>query len=68
MVSYQTWTAIAYEAAKAQGATLEGPQTASTNRELLSVIAEIWTDRKDELSTATRTEAREIADQEISVV
>jgi hypothetical protein len=67
MVSYQTWTAIAYQEAVRKGAEVEGEGTARTNRELLAVIAEIWRDRKADLSTATRTEAREIADQEISV-
>jgi len=67
MVSYQTWTAIAYQEAVRKGAELEGEGTARSNRELLSIIAEVWQDRKDELSTMTRTEAREVADNEISV-
>lgn len=67
MVTYQKWTSIAYDVAKAKGANLEGTGTQSTNQSLVSLIAEVWNDRKDELSTATVSEAQAIAQQEISV-
>lgn len=67
MVSYQRWTSVCYEVARQKGATLEGPGTQDENRALVSVIAEIWNERKDELSTATVSEARNIARQEVEV-
>jgi len=58
---------VAYEVARQKGANLEGPGTAETNRDLVSVIGSIWTDRKDELKTATVAEARDVARQELTV-
>jgi hypothetical protein len=68
MVSYQKWTAIGYEVARSKGANLEGTGTQSANQELVSVLADIWNDRKSDLSTATVAEARNIARSEISIV
>lgn len=67
MVTYQKWTSICYEVARQKGASLEGPGTQSENQSLVSVIAEIWNDRKDDLDTATVSEARTIARQEVHV-
>jgi len=67
MVSYQRWTSIAYDVAKAKGAQLEGSGTQQTNQNLVSVIAEVWNERKSEISTATVAEAKSIARNEISV-
>lgn len=63
MVSYQTWTAVAFEVAKEQGFQT----TQENNANLISLAAEIWNDRKTELSEATRPEARAVAEREISV-
>lgn len=67
MVSYQRFTSICYEVARQKGASLEGEGTQQENRDLVSVIADIWNDRKDELAAATIAEARKIARQEIEV-
>lgn len=64
MVSYQRWTSLAFETAKAQG---YDTSTAEKNAEAVSEFADVWNRRKAELSTATVSEAREIAEQEISV-
>lgn len=63
MVSYQRWTSIAFDVAKSKGLST-GQES---NRDMISVSAEIWRDRKDELSTATIAEAEKIARQEISI-
>lgn len=67
MVSYQRWTAVAYEVAKSKGANLEGTGTQSNNQSLIKVVSQVWNDRKDELSHATVAEARDIARQEVNV-
>jgi hypothetical protein len=67
MVSYQTWTSIGHDVAKSKGAVLTGSGTQRTNQELISVLADVWQDRKEELSTATRSEARAIAEEEVNV-
>lgn len=67
MVSYQRWTSICYEVAREKGAQLSGEGTQQENQNLVSVIAEIWNDRKETLNTATVTEAKELAQREISV-
>lgn len=63
MVSYQRWTAIAFEEARSQG--MESSQ--ENSQALVSVVADIWNDRKDDLQTATVSEARSIASTEIEV-
>lgn len=63
MVSYQKWTALAFEAARSKG--MQSSQ--ENSQDLVSVLAEVWRDRKDELSTATVAEARDIAESEIHV-
>lgn len=67
MVSYQRWTSICYEVARQKGAQLEGPGTQGENQALVSLIAEIWNERKPEISTATVAEARRIAEAEVVV-
>lgn len=63
MVSYQTWTSIAFEVAQSRGMV----SNQENNRDLISVVAEVWRDRKPELSTATRSQAENIAKEEIHV-
>lgn len=63
MVTYQRWTQIAFDVAESKGF-----QTGQeSNRELISVVADIWRDRKDDLSAARVSEARDIAEDEIRV-
>lgn len=67
MVSYQKWTSICFEVARQKGASLQGPGTQEQNQMLVSVVASIWNQRKEDLQTATVAEARSIAQSEISV-
>lgn len=67
MVSYQRWTSICYEVARQKGASLEGSGTQDENQALISLIAEVWNDRKDEISSSTVAESRRIAQAEITV-
>lgn len=62
MVSYQTWTSIAFEVADEKGAEYEN---IAEGGQAISIFAEIWRERQVELESATRTEARDIARQEI---
>jgi hypothetical protein len=64
MVSYQAWTSILFEVVKEEGAEFEN---ISDGGEVVSVGADVWQERKTELRTATRAEARDIARQEVSV-
>lgn len=50
-----------FDVAESKGANVSTEQT-----EIISVAAEVWQDRKPDLSTATVAEARRIADDEIS--
>lgn len=61
MVTYQRWTAVAFDVAREKGADLGEEQT-----EVISVAADIWNDR-DDLERATVSEARSIAQSEIEV-
>lgn len=63
MVTYQRWTSIAFEVARQQGMET----TRSNSQDLVSILADVWNDRKEELSAATVQEARSIAQSEISV-
>lgn len=62
MVSYQKWTSIAFKTAEAKGA-----DTSKNQEAIISTAADIWSDRKDELSTARVDEAERIAETEITV-
>lgn len=63
MVTYQKFTSIAFDVAESKGMTSSQENSA----ELVSVVADIWQDRKDELQTATEGEAKRIAREEIQV-
>lgn len=63
MVSYQKWTQIAFQTARKKGMRTSQEQSQS----LISVAAEVWRDRKSELSAATQAEAQRIANEEITV-
>lgn len=62
MVSYQRWTAIVFDVAKAKGVNTSEAQT-----EVISAAAEVWNRRKDELSPATVSQAERVAESEITV-
>lgn len=64
MVSYQRWTSIAFEVAREKGAQFDSLSSSSDG---IQVFADIWNDRKDELSAASVQEARQVAREEISV-
>lgn len=60
MVSYQKWTSLVFE---------QVPKSVRQDSatDIVSVGADVWNDRKEELRTATIAEARQIAQQEIEV-
>lgn len=63
MVSYQTWTDIAFEVAERKGARFEGLADGGTF--VGDVVAPLWNQNKQELSTATMAEARQLAERRI---
>lgn len=63
MVTYQTWTSIAFDVASSKGMNSSQENSA----DLVSVVADVWNDRKDELDTATKAQARQIAQEEITI-
>lgn len=63
MVSYQRWTAVAFEVARSKGMA----SSQENSQDLVSVLAAVWRDRKEELSSATVAEARQVARDEIHV-
>jgi hypothetical protein len=72
MVSYETWTSIAFEVARQRGASFSTTQSEiqsgdSPTAQAISVFAEIWNDRKPELQQASESEARQIAEEEVQV-
>lgn len=64
MVSYQKWTSIVFEVAKEKGEVIDSQKASA---QTVSVGADIWRDRKDELTAATIAEAKNVARQEITV-
>ena len=79
MVDYATWTRIAFRTAESKGFRAGSPRGGRTSAGgrafsgdepqigLIRVIAAVWQDRKAELSAASETTARGIAEQEIVV-
>jgi len=63
MVSYQRFTALAFEVAKEKG--METSQ--ENSQELIQIVAEEWNDNKQRLSTATNAEARKMLRAAIQV-
>lgn len=64
MVSYQTWTSVVFDVVKSHGGEFD---SIDDGAEVVEIVADIWRDRADELKTATKAEARNIALQEIEV-
>jgi hypothetical protein len=63
MVKYETWVSLVHEEARKQGAQSGFHESQS----MVSVAADIWNDRKDEIRSASRHEAENIAAAEIDV-
>lgn len=61
MVSYQKWTSIVFDVVREKGGSTSEAET------IIEVGSAIWNDRKEELNTATVSEAKNVARQEISV-
>jgi hypothetical protein len=57
MVSYQTMVAIAYEVAKAKGATFSGIEDGG---DFISQLSTVWQDNKAELKQATQQQTADI--------
>lgn len=64
MVSYQTWTSIVFDVAKSEGARFENINDGAA---VVSVAADVWNERGNQLKTATAAQARDVARQEIEV-
>lgn len=64
MVDYSTWVSIVRSEADRQGADLTAFEE---NSAVVKVAAEVWNDRKGELSSASRTSAERVAGEEVSV-
>jgi hypothetical protein len=64
MVEYRQWVSVTFEVAKSKGADTSRPEN---NAAILSLAAEIWQDRKNELRSMNENSARGIAEQEVVV-
>lgn len=64
MVSYQTWTSLCFDVAEQKGAEFENLRDGGGF--ISNVVAELWARHKAELQTATRAEARQLAERKIS--
>lgn len=64
MVSYETWVGIVRRVASRKGANLSDFET---NSAVVSVAADIWNARKEELKGASTSAAEQIANEEVSV-
>lgn len=64
MVNYETWVSVVRTEANRQGADL---RQFDENSNVVSVAADIWNDRKQELQNATEREARRVAEGEVNV-
>lgn len=63
MVQYSDWVSIVFDVAKAQGYRA----SFGNNSEVVQVAAAIWNDRKAELQAASRSAARRVAEEEVTV-
>lgn len=63
MVKYTKWVSIVFDVAESQGFD----SSFADNSTAVSLAAEIWNDRKQELRSASVSTAREIAGEEVSV-
>lgn len=70
-VTYEEWISIAFEVARRKGADFSTTQAeiqsgSSPTSEAVTTFADIWQDRKQEISVSAEL-AREIAEAEIQV-
>lgn len=63
MVEYHEWVSIVFAEAKAQGFEASFDE----NNTVVTVAADVWNDRSAELKTASGSQARKIAGQEVTV-
>lgn len=63
MVSYQRFTALAFEVAKDKGMVT----SQENSQDLVQIVSEEWNDNKQFLETATNAEAREMLQDAIQV-
>lgn len=63
MVTYSNWVSICFETARRKGFEASFEDNAS----VISVAAEVWNDRKQQLASASKSTAKSIADDEIHV-
>ena len=64
MVEYTEWTEIGHSVYKQKGGTYSGRESA---QQVTSVLADFWRQNKDTLKAASRSEARQIAQSEMTV-
>ena len=64
MVAYSDWVSVCRSEADRQGADMNDFET---NSMVVEVAGAVWRDRKDEIESANRSRAKEIARDEISV-
>jgi len=64
MVEYTEWTSIGHEVYKAKGGEYTGREAAQS---VTSVLAEYWRENTAQLRTASRSEAKKIAQREMIV-
>jgi hypothetical protein len=67
MVSYQRTVELAFDMAEEQGLRYSSDGSGSPEaRELMSVVSEVWQDRKRDLKQATISQARSILEDEVA--
>ena len=64
MVEYTEWTEIGHSVYKSKGGTYSGRESA---QQVTSVLAEYWRENRADLVSASRAEARRVAESEIRV-
>jgi hypothetical protein len=64
MVSYTEWTRIGHEVYKAKGGTYTGEGSAT---DVTETLAEFWQQNTGRLRSASSSEARQIAEQNMAV-
>lgn len=64
MVEYSKWVSIVRSTAERKGADLSDFRM---NSDVVSVAADIWNEQKPRLKAASVREAKQVADEEVSV-
>lgn len=63
MVSYERWIQAVFDSVKARGMTV----TFENSSDVVTAGAQVWNVRKDEIQSATVSEAETIAEETISI-